>query len=133
MNRILKIGVAAGFVMLAIPLCSLAAEVKTEKEMRDSALTQEERDKITLGTLRDQEAKEDVGEYFDDVAITAKVKGKFVGQRGLESLDIKVVTVEGTTTLLGEVNNAAQISLAEEVAKDVEGVKAVDNRLVVKQ
>ncbi|SBW00126.1 putative Osmotically inducible periplasmic protein [uncultured delta proteobacterium] len=115
-----------------------AREVRdaTEKKMKnvqDGSTTQEEKDEATMNRLQKQEDQQSAGEYMDDAAVTTKVKGKFVGQKGLDSLDIKVVTVDGTVTLMGDVDDKAQIGLAEKVAREVKGVKAVDNRLVVKK
>lgn len=74
-----------------------------------------------------------VGEYLDDAGITTAVKAKFLGQKGLDSLDISVETVDGVVMLTGEVDNAAQIGLADNVAKEVKGSKKIDNRLTVKR
>ena len=73
-----------------------------------------------------------VGEYFDDAAITTVVKSKFLGQKGLDSLDISVETVQGTVTLTGQVDNPSQIGLAEDVAMKADGGKRVVNKLTFK-
>lgn len=86
----------------------------------------------TMNRLERQEDRQTTGEYMDDAGITAKVKAKFVGQKGLDSLDIKVVTVDGTVTLMGDVDNSSQIGLAESTAKEVDGVTKVDNKLMLK-
>ena len=85
-----------------------------------------------MDRLQQKEEGQMTGEYLDDAEVTAKVKGKFITQKGLDSLDIKVVTVDGTVTLMGDVDDKAQIGLAENVAREVEGVKRVDNKLVLK-
>lgn len=109
------------------------ATEKKVQNMKDGRTTQEEKDEATMERLQKQEDQQSAGEYMDDAAVTTKVKGKFVGQKGLDSLDIKVVTVDGTVTLMGDVDDKAQIALAEKVTREVKGVKAVDNRLVVKK
>lgn len=73
-----------------------------------------------------------VGDYIDDAAITTVVKGKFLGQKGLDSLDISVKTNQGVVTLSGEVENASQIGLAENVAMEADGVKSIVNKLTLK-
>lgn len=73
------------------------------------------------------------GEYIDDSAITTLVKGRLLSQKGLDSLDISVETNNGVVTLSGEVDNEAQIGLAENVVKETKGVQEVDNKLVVKK
>lgn len=74
-----------------------------------------------------------VGGYIDDAAVTTVVKSKFLGQQGLDSLDISVGTVNGVVTLSGEVDNNAQIGLAESVAKEADGAKTIVNKLTVKK
>ncbi len=108
-------------------------DMRNEAAKRDAVLTQDERNKVTMDRIEQKEDKQSVGEYLDDAGVTAKVKSKFIGQKGLDSLDIKVVTVDGTVTLMGDVDNPAQIGLAESVAKDVDGVRNVNNKLVVKK
>lgn len=83
---------------------------------------------VVKGESRDSS----LGEYLDDATVTAEVKGKILGQKGLDSLDISVKTTEGVVTLTGKVENSAQIGLAEEVAREVKGVKKVNNMLSVK-
>jgi len=152
MKFTLKTSVITGAVLLALPLSAMAAEstlsqtatdaknqvnqsVQEMKEdaaaMRDAA--REQSDKRTMENIQSEEKKQSVSEYLDDAAVTAKVKSKFIGQKGLDSLDIKVVTVDGNVTLMGDVDNAAQVGLAENAAKEVEGVNTVSNKLVVKK
>lgn len=73
---------------------------------------------------------ETVKHYLDDSKITALVKGQLLTQKGIDSLDIKVVTENGVVTLSGEVDEQSQISLAENTVRKVDGVVAVVNRLV---
>ena len=60
----------------------------------------------------------------NDTWITAKVKTKFLMQKGLHSAQIKVVTDEGIVYLMGLVKHS-QADLAAEVARKVEGVRKV--------
>lgn len=123
---VLGIGALAGVFMLALPFTATAAE-------SGAGMTQEQKDKQTIQRLEGQEKQESTAQYLDDTAMTAKVKSKILAQKGLDSLDIKVVTVNGDVTLIGDVENSAQIGLAESVTKDVEGVKRVNNELVLKK
>lgn len=79
---------------------------------------------------KDQSTMETVKHYLDDSKITALVKGQLLTQKGIDSLDIKVVTENGVVTLSGEVDEQSQISLAENTVRKVDGVVAVVNRLV---
>ena len=88
-----------------------------------------ESDKTAMNNIEDKEKHQTMGEYIGDAAVTTKIKSKFLAQKGLGSLDIKVVTVDGTVTLMGDVNDLSQVSLAEKTAREVEGVRYVDNKL----
>lgn len=72
-----------------------------------------------------------VGTVVDDSVITAEVKSKLVGTKGVDALKIDVDTREGVVQLTGAVPDAAQIALAEKVAGEVKGVKMVQNDLKV--
>lgn len=115
------------------------ATVTTNGAARDIAssnlsdATRDASNNATMDRLNAKEDRQSVGEYLDDAGITADVKAKFLVQKGLDSLDIKVVTVDGTVTLMGDVDNSSQISLAENVAKEVKGVRKVDNKLMIKR
>jgi len=74
-----------------------------------------------------------IGSYIDDASITTVVKGKLLGQSGLDSMDISVETTNGIVTLTGEVENNAQVGLALGVAKEADGVKEVVNHLTYKE
>jgi hyperosmotically inducible protein len=74
-----------------------------------------------------------VGEKIDDGVITTKVKAALLGDSGVKSGDIGVVTRNGEVQLSGFVDNQSQIDRATEVAKGVEGVKNVINELAVKK
>ena len=74
-----------------------------------------------------------VGEKIDDSIITTKVKAALMGDSGVKSSDIGVVTRDGAVQLSGFVENQAQIDRATEVARGVEGVKNVINEMAIKK
>ena len=78
------------------------------------------------------EAKTTVGTEIDDSAITTKVKSALLADADVKSFDIKVETRKGEVQLSGFVDNQAQIDRAVAVAKGVEGVKSVDNKMSLK-
>ena len=71
-----------------------------------------------------------LGAVITDTTITAHVKAKLMGERGLKHSEISVTTVNGVATLTGRAKNADAKSLAEESTKTVDGVKSVDNQLL---
>ncbi len=72
-------------------------------------------------------------EYVADSVITSKVKTKLIEDQALKAFQIDVETFRGDVLLSGFVDNQQQISKAVEVAKSVDGVKAVKNSLIVKK
>jgi len=72
------------------------------------------------------------GEALDDTAITAKAKAAILMEPGLRVLRIKVATTNGVTTLSGSVDTQQNSDKAREIAGAVDGVKGVENLLVVK-
>jgi hypothetical protein len=72
-----------------------------------------------------------VKSYVGDSAITTAVKAKFLAQKGLDSLDLKVKTDKGIVTLRGQVHTPAQAKLAEKTAYEVDGVRGVTNKISV--
>lgn len=76
-----------------------------------------------------EKTKGDINKYMDDATITTKVKAKFVGNDLLKSLNIHVVTNEGVVTLTGAVPDGTDLDTIEELARSVEGVKEVQNKL----
>jgi hyperosmotically inducible periplasmic protein len=72
------------------------------------------------------------GQAVDDAAVTTKVKAAFAQDPAVKAIDVKVDTFKGTVQLNGWVNTAEDKAKAEQVAKTVAGVKAVDNKLSIK-
>jgi osmotically-inducible protein OsmY len=73
------------------------------------------------------------GEEIDDRGTTARVKSALSNDTEYKFPGVNVDTFKGTVQLNGFVDNSGQKSRADELAKDVAGVKAVDNQITVKQ
>lgn len=73
-----------------------------------------------------------VGNYMDDSTITAKVKAALVDHHSIKSTDISVKTDNNVVTLSGFVESQAQAEEAVNVAKSVEGVTSVSDKLHVR-
>jgi hyperosmotically inducible periplasmic protein len=72
------------------------------------------------------------GSYLRDSEITAKVKAKLASERLASLTSIKVDTDRnGVVTLSGRANSAAEAKKAESIARNVEGVSAVENHIAV--
>lgn len=73
-----------------------------------------------------------VGEYIDDATITTKVKAKLVESKAVDAAVIKVDTLNGEVLLSGFAKSSEERTTAEALARDVKGVKAVKNQIVVR-
>lgn len=76
-------------------------------------------------------SKETLGEKIDDSSITAQVKMSLLYHRSTSGLKTKVETKDGVVTLSGKAKNAAEKDLATKFAKDVNGVKSVENLMTI--
>lgn len=71
------------------------------------------------------------GDVIDDASITAAVKSKLIWSKHTEGMDTKVLTKSGKVQLTGTVASEQAKQQAEKLAKNTEGVRAVDNQLKV--
>lgn len=78
-------------------------------------------------------ASSTMGNELDDSVVTTGVKAALLAEASIKSTDIKVETSKGVVQLSGFVNDAAQVDRAVAVAQAVQGVKEVQNRLVLKE
>jgi hyperosmotically inducible protein len=78
-----------------------------------------------------REASETTAQVLEDTAITAKVKAALLAEKDVKSRDIDVETFQGKVVVKGTVPERAQADRAVQVARGVDGVKAVENRLTV--
>jgi len=69
--------------------------------------------------------------FFDDAAVTARVKKAIYNEPSLKVMAVGVATEDGVVSLTGTVKSKAERSKATAVASKVEGVKKVKNDLKV--
>jgi hyperosmotically inducible protein len=72
------------------------------------------------------------GTQLDDAVITTKVKTALLTDSQARGADTSVQTRKGEVMLGGFADNQAQIDRQVELAKAVQGVQSVDNKLVVR-
>ena len=73
------------------------------------------------------------GVAVDDAAITTKVKSQMATDKEVSATSVSVNTDNGgVVTLTGIVKSEAEKRRAGEIARSVNGVKSVNNQLVVK-
>ncbi|MCD6079244.1 MAG: transport-associated protein [Ramlibacter sp.] len=87
---------------------------------------------IVLSGCAVTRGQETVGAYVDDAAITTSVKARFVDNRQVDAASIKVETLNGTVLLSGFAKSGTERSTAEQIARNVSGVRSVRNEIAVR-
>lgn len=73
-----------------------------------------------------------MGVTIDDSTLTTKVKSALIDSADTKAYQINVETRSGVVQLSGFVNNAASKASAARLAREVTGVRSVDNQIDVK-
>jgi osmotically-inducible protein OsmY len=71
------------------------------------------------------------GQAVDDATIGTRLKAAYAADPELSALKINIDTTQGVVKLRGEVKTIALRRKAEEMALKIEGVKSVDNQLLI--
>lgn len=79
--------------------------------------------------VRDQQP---VGSYIDDATLTARVKASFAKDPTVSAMAINVETLKGVVQLSGFAKNDAEKDTAARLAREISGVTAVRNDIVVR-
>lgn len=77
------------------------------------------------------ETRRSSGQVIDDSAITTKLKSKLLADPVTDGLDIEIETYQGRVQLNGLADSAAERERAAEIAREIAGVREVQNNLVV--
>ena len=72
-----------------------------------------------------------IGSMMDDSILSTKVKSKMIGDEFVKARYIDVDVLNGVVYLIGVVKSASQKRMAADLARSVEGVRHVENQLVV--
>jgi hyperosmotically inducible protein len=78
------------------------------------------------------QTQDSTGEYIDDASITTKVKSVMVADTEVSALHISVETIKGVVHLTGSADTRHESDKAEMIARNVAGVKSVNNDIHVK-
>lgn len=70
---------------------------------------------------------------IDDATITARVKTALLSRRSTSAINTSVKTEGGRVILTGKAKNEAERELAERLARGVQGVREVENRMTVER
>ena len=74
----------------------------------------------------------EAGDAIANGTLTARVKAALLADPDVKGLQIDVDSNDGVVTLSGALDRAANVERAQALARGVEGVKSVENRLTVK-
>ena len=85
------------------------------------------------GSNRPVDIQGDGSQQALDIATNTRVKAALQLDQDLKTQTILVDTVNGTARLTGQVTSTANFARVKDVVAPVEGVKAVDNQLVVRE
>lgn len=72
-----------------------------------------------------------VGQVVDDTVIVARANAAFAADPDLSAIKINVDATKGVVRLRGEVKSLAMRRKAEDVVRRMDGVRSVDNQLIV--
>lgn len=106
-----------------------AAVAKTEQAAADAKVKLE--DATRDATAATRSAAADAAAVMDDAGITAKVSAGLAKDSELSAIKIDVDTRNGIVTLTGPVKSASASERAETIARGVQGVNSVVNKLTV--
>lgn len=84
---------------------------------------------MTVGKIAKK--KQTVGSKIDDASITAQVKMTLLYHRSTSGIKTSVTTKKGVVTLTGKAKSEAEKDLAAKFANDVNGVKAINNKMTI--
>ena len=95
-----------------------------------SGITREEYEKNKSG-YESEKGSSTIGQGADDMWLWVKTRAELLGTSDLRESTINVDVVNSVVTLKGTVEDSAQKTKAEQVAKAIDGVKSVKNELKV--
>ena len=122
-------GLKISKTLLAVMLTSAVA---TGSAYAENATTDKAQSGVESAGQKVDSSMNKVGNFMDDSTITAKVKAALVDHDSIKSTDISVKTDKKVVTLSGFVESQAQAEEAVKVAKGVEGVTSVSDKLHVR-
>jgi hyperosmotically inducible periplasmic protein len=106
------------------------AKEKTEKTFANAGVALKNATQNAESSAREVAKK--AGEKIDDMAITVAVSSGLARDPELSALKIEINTKDGVVTLVGSAPNVAARERAGTIAKAVDGVQSVENKLIVK-
>jgi hyperosmotically inducible periplasmic protein len=134
-SSLTHVDVKDGCVTLRGTASSLAEKDLTTEYARDVEGVKDVKNEMTVAKDRKDGSEKDAAaspEVIDDASINAQVRMALASHRSTSALQTRPVTENGVVTLSGEAENQAQKDLASKIARDIDGVKGVNNTMTVK-
>lgn len=88
---------------------------------------------LALAGCSPGEKSRGTGTYIDDKTITTKITARLAADPVTKATQIDVETYDGVVQLAGFVDSRESIQRAEEIARETEGVRDVQNNLNLRQ
>jgi osmotically-inducible protein OsmY len=130
-----EVDVKDGIVTLRGEVDNQAQKDLTTEYAKDIEGVKDVKNEMTVAKISKEtkEIKETrtTGDKIDDASITALVKTTLLYHRSTSGLHTKVETKNGVVTLSGKAKNAAERDLATKLARDVNGVEDVNNKMTI--
>lgn len=73
----------------------------------------------------------EAGQYLDDSALTAKVKGALAVDVSLKTLALDIDSQDGVVTIAGTVKTQQEKDSITSIVKNLNGVKSVNNHVTI--
>ena len=128
-SAITEVNTKDGIVTLQGKATNEAQKDLTTEYAKDVEGVKGVNNEMTVGKI--VKKKQTVGQKIDDASITAQVKVTLLYHRSTSALNTSVKTKRGVVTLSGKAKSGAEMDLAAKFAKDVNGVKSVNNRMTI--
>jgi hyperosmotically inducible protein len=132
MNRNLTPTILATLALSALLTACGKPEEQTAGQKLDETIAKTEQAGAEIKSDAQQMANQ-AGQALTDASITTKINAALAADDELKALQINVDTKDGRVVLTGTAPNANAQQRATMLAQAVEGVMAVDNRLVISQ
>ena len=129
-NKFTSIVAVSALLLLAAGCDRKDDKDTTAGEKLDNTIAESKQESKEAGDYVEQKTDQAV-QSVDDAAITATIKGKLVADDELKAIDINVDTAGGVVTLTGAAPSATAVERATTIAKAVDGVSNVNNKLTV--
>lgn len=116
---------AAGMIAAGVMAFGLAACDKKGETPKPAASA------VAPGPVESAAGK--MGAAVDDTVVTTRVKSALLADASVKGTDVSVETRGGKVELSGNVSTQAEADRAGSIARGVDGVAGVDNKLSVKK